>query len=712
MQSLKQRVEAVLRSASPRTLRVMDIVKRLGLRPGQRRLVRHALRELSREGKVHRFKAQRYGILDAPEIVTGKLEIAAKGYGFVRVHSREGVERMADVFIARRNLATGVHGDTVAVRMIRRPGEKPEGRVVEVLARGRAILVGQFQYAKRGGIVIARDQRIGRHVVVSQPPARLHVENGAWVVVKITDWTSGRDPLLGTIVEVLGDKKMPLTDVLLVVRDYGVQPEFPKAVLRAAREVATAIAPEELARRQDFRPLRAITIDPVDAKDFDDALSIEVLENGVFRLGVHIADVSHYVAEGSLIDKEARERGTSIYPVDRVIPMLPDALSNTICSLRPDEDRLTMSVIIDVDSNGQVRDYRFYEAIIRSRFRMTYEEVEAVFDRSDPWILSKYQSVQDDLLALKALSDRLRQVRAARGSLDLDMPETEVIFNSAGQVVDVKRKIRLASHRLVEECMVLANEVVAQHLFWLKIPSLYRVHEKPAREKLERMVPILANLGITLRPSRGKIVEQLQAVLTRAEHLAHGYMIRRLILRAMMRAQYSAENKGHFGIASACYTHFTSPIRRYPDLVVHRILRESMHQRQLTDDRQQELAQGLPAIAQLATDREDRADVIEREAMLVKSLEFMHAFLGEEFEATVSGVANHGVYVELDQYAVEGLIPLRNLPSDSYEYDEERLLLKARKRGITFVLGQRVLVSLERVDLVNRRMDFGFQKIL
>lgn len=712
MQSLKQRIEAVVRAASPNTLRVMDMVKRLGLRPSQRRLVRHALRELTREGKLHRFKGSRYGIPSAPKILTGTLEIAAKGYGFVRVHTREGTERTPDIFIARRNLATAVHGDTVSVRMIRRPGQKAEGRVIEVLQRCRATLVGQFHHAKRGGIVTPRDQRISRPVIVPQPPARLHVKNGDWVVVKITDWGSDGGSLTGAVAEVLGDKQTLLTDVLLVVRDYGVEPEFPKSVLRAAHEVAGVIAPEEVARRQDFRTLRSVTIDPVDAKDFDDALSIEVLENGVFRLGVHIADVSHYVAEGSGIDEEAQERGTSIYPVDRVIPMLPDVLSSNVCSLRPEEDRLTMSVMIDIEPSGRVRDYRFYEAIIRSRFRMTYEEVEAIFDRSDPWILSKYQSVQEDLLALKALSDRLRQVRTARGSLDLDMPETEVLFNSAGEVVDVRRKIRLASHRLVEECMVLANEVVAQHLFWLKIPSLYRVHEKPAREKLERLVPLLATFGITFRPSRGNIVEQLQGVLTRAEHLPHGYMIRRLILRAMMRAQYSAENKGHFGIASGCYTHFTSPIRRYPDLVVHRILRESMRGKELPEDRQQELAHALPAIAQVATEREERADAIETEALLVKSLEFMQAFLGEEFEATVSGVANYGVYVELDRYPVEGLIHQRTLPADAYEYDEERLVLKGRKRGFTFVLGKRVLVLLERVDLVNRRMDFGFRKML
>jgi ribonuclease R len=712
VKSLRAQVEVVLRSASPRTVRVMDIVRQLGLRPDQRRLVRRVLRELVREGKLYQFTGRRYGIIGAPEIVTGTLEIAAKGYGFVRVHSHKETERMADVFIARRNLGTAMHGDTVAVRVVRREGEKPEGRVVEVLERGRTTLVGQFHYAKRGGVVIPRDQRFGRSVIISQVPRRLGVKNGDWVVVKILEWTSGRDPLLGTIVEVLGDEQMAPTDILLVVRDYGVEIEFPDAVIQAARQVATPITPEELTRRQDFRQLRTVTIDPVGAKDFDDALSIEVLENGIYRLGVHIADVSHYVTEGSAVDEEALERGTSIYPVDRVIPMLPDVLSSNMCSLRPDEDRLTLSVIIDVDPNGQVRDYRFYEAVIRSRFRMTYEEVEAIFDRSDPWILSKYQSVQEDLFALKVLSDLLRQVRSERGSLDLDVPETEVLFNSVGQVVDVRRKIRLASHRLVEECMVLANEVVAQHLYWLKIPSLYRVHEKPAHEKLERLVPILANLGITYRPSRGNVVAQLQSVLAQAEQLPHGYMVRRLVLRAMMRAQYSAENKGHFGIASSCYTHFTSPIRRYPDLVVHRILRASMRRGGLTEDRQQELEQRMPVIAALATDREERADAIEMEAILVKLLEFMQAFLGEEFEGTVSGVANYGVFVEVDRYPVEGLVPLRNLPGDSYEYDADRLLLKARKRGISFALGRRVLVTLERVDLVNRRMDFGFIKIL
>ena len=709
IQPMGKQILAFLSSRPNRVYRLAEILKGLGLDSDSRKALRVSLNEMAKKGTLFKFRNKHYGMAKRAVYIEGKIDIAARGYGFVRPENPD-ITNGKDIFIKRRNLSGAMHGDKVVCVVTRESEEGPEGKIIEIREHARKTLAGQIFFEKRGATVIPCNRKIKRVVYIPATAAfRRKARDGDYVLVHIVDYTTPREPLLGEVIDIIGGEGEKGIDVMVLVRDSGGSLVFPDEVLEESEQIEAAIPVSQIRKRLDLRGVRTFTIDPVDAKDFDDALSIERMDNGNYRLGVHIADVSYYVKEGNLTDREAYRRGTSIYPVDRVVPMLPERLSNILCSLRPNEDRLTMSVVAELDVNGNLKDYKITPSIIHSSFRMTYEEVEGILDGTDHYALSIYHSIVDDLLLLKRLTDELFTQRLARGALDLDVSETEVLFNANGEVVDVRRKTRLESHRIVEECMLLGNEIVARHITDSDIPMMYRVHDKPGTTKLKTLSTLLKTLGIDFNPYHKKITVQFQAALEHADKFESGFIARRLILRSMMRAEYSEDNMGHFGLAASCYTHFTSPIRRYPDLIVHRILKNVLG-RGLSEKRIAHYRKMLPECARYCSETERTAADIENESIRIKALEFMKQFLGDHFESVISGVSSQGFWVELERYPVEGFVQIARLPQDRYKYYQESQILKGRKSRNSFSLGAKILVSVDRVDISNRQIDLGFVK--
>ncbi|MGB9690560.1 MAG: ribonuclease R [Candidatus Sumerlaeaceae bacterium] len=738
MEELRAKILDYLAANPHRTVSLNELAKLLGMAAPDKKRLRAVLRQLIAEKRIEKLRGHHYQLPSRKGLVTGVLRTNSKGFGFV-VPDDEYIAANPDaetIFVPLKRMGDALHGDRVLVRVRSHRSEKPEGEIVEVIERGTREVVGTFYYTRHGGRVIPRNERFTRTVATPRPPAGLDVHDGDLVLAEIIEWTPASQPLIGRIREKLGDETTPGIDVTVIIREAGVDPEFPPAVCAEAEKLPRNIGREELQRRTDFRDLVTFTMDGRTAKDFDDALSIERLPDGKWLLGVHIADVSWYVREGTLLDREAYDRATSIYPVDRVVPMLPERLSNDLCSLRPNEDRLTMSCLMEVDERGRVGRYWIHEGIIRSRYRLVYEDVQEFMEgKASPALARQLEPIRKQLEMLYELRRALTAMRRRRGALDLDIPETEIVFAPDGSVADVKRRERVEAHRVVEEAMILANEVVATHLFHLRLPSIYRVHEEPDLDKLRQLMPVLAQLGLRF-PAKGDLPPQaIQEALEKSERLEAGHIARRLILRAMMRARYLEENLGHYGLASTCYTHFTSPIRRYPDLIVHRILRESLAagapasgiyrpprdpehdtgelegqaqtKRYLHPRRVEHWQIFLPAAARHCSERERRAEEIENRATTAKALEFMLGHLGEHFEGIVTSVLTWGFFVELKEKPVEGLVHIRRLEDDFYEYDEERMILVGRHSGNVFRMGQKAVVQVDRVDLAALELDFS-----
>jgi len=706
---MQERILELLKRLAGQTLSLRDIVKRLGLSVSERATVRRLLRSLAAEGKILAFRNQHYSCSAGAGSVVGVLSVTTRGMGFVSPERRlgEGGEtEPPDISIARQNMGSALPDDRVEVHVIREQFGRREGYVVRVLERRSETLVGRFLHQRKGGLVLPRDPRIDRNIVVTHCPPRDVLQDDQWVVARITQWTAWPEPLYGRIEDILGSDGDRGLDVLLIVRDHGVVPEFPGDVEHEAARLSLRLDRSSLENRKDLRDWFVVTIDPEQAKDFDDAVSLEMLDGGRRRLGIHIADVSHYVAEDATVDCEALERGTSIYPVDRVIPMLPERLSSDLCSLRPHEDRLTMSVIVTFDVHGEMLDYDLFRSVIRSRHRLTYRQVQDLFDAAPAQTILSFADAHAMLLAMRDLAATLAARRKNQGSLDLDIPETDVVLDAMGRVGDLRRAERWESHRLIEQFMILANEVVARHLTHRGLPVLYRVHAPPDPEKLERLRPFLKAIGVRLPAGDGPVSQRsLQRILDSLDRLEAGPILHSLVLRAMMRAAYSPKNVGHYGLASSCYCHFTSPIRRYPDLVVHRVLGVLLDHGKVAAEQIGHWREAFDEIARHSSEREERANEIERDAVKVKSLEFMRQFIGEEFDGIVSGVLSFGFFVELVQYPVEGLAHVRELHDDYYRLVEEELSLVGESSGRRFRFGDKVRVVVTRVDLINLEMD-------
>jgi ribonuclease R len=675
-----------------------QLAKRLSVNNADYPEFRKLIGEMLSEGAIVKLRGGRLGVPKEATQVSGTLSVAKGGFGFVAAET--GKE---EIYISPRGMGGAVNGDKVMVRVVSlRKGKSPEGVITKVLERGVSRLVGKLQEERFSFLVVPDDPKLPSQIYI--PANQIgEAKAGQKVLIEITEWRRPPENPEGKIVEILGFPGEKGVDVLSVIREFALPLEFPKEVETQAEEIPPAIPKSEIARRLDLRQKFCFTIDPVDAKDHDDAVSLEVMPNGNYHLGVHIADVSYYVKENSPIDKEALVRGTSVYLPDRVIPMLPEKLSNQICSLRPNEDRLTYSCILELDPQGKTVEYEIKETVIRSKARLNYEEVQRYFDSGQ--ISEGVKELENHLNRMLALSKILLKNREKEGSLDFDIPEAKVVYDQEGHILDIFEVARLESHRLIEEFMLLANQTVALHVSRMSAPFVYRVHDKPDDEKMEQFREMVDRLGYKASLGHPITPKRLQAFLKKIKGTPEEELIDEILLRSLKKAVYQMENIGHFGLAFTHYTHFTSPIRRYPDLIVHRLLKE-LEQGKYPVKRHKELVQNLPKVCQVASDRERAADEAEREALKVKQVEFLKDKVGDVFAGMVSGVMNFGFFVRLEKTLADGLVRYASM-DDYFYFDEKNYQAVGKRSKKKFRLGDKVMVRLIRVDTTANQIDFA-----
>ena len=698
---LKQRKETLLsvigdKQYTPMKLKELAIL--LNVPKGQRDELKEVLDRLLAEGKVSISSKGKYGKPDMYS-VTGTFSAHPKGFGFVTVE-----DRTEDVFIPGEKTAGALHGDTVQIVIDEDgKGRRAEGAVVKIVAHANAEIIGYYQKNKSFGFVIPDNQKITKDLFIPEGKD-MGAVTGHKVVARVTDYGgSGKKPE-GEIVEILGHINDPGTDILSIVRAYGLPEEFPDQVMQQVENIPDHVEPSEWQGRLDLRGLQTVTIDGEDAKDLDDAITISKEDHG-YTLGVHIADVSHYVTEKSPLDVEALRRGTSVYLVDRVIPMLPHKLSNGICSLNQGMDRLALSCIMEIDEQGHVMGHRIAETLINVDRRMTYTAVNAIVTDRDEAVMKEYEEFVPMFDLMKELADILRENRSKRGSIDFDFPESKIILNEKGKPVDIRPYERNAATKIIEDFMLMANETVAEDFFWQELPFLYRTHDNPDPEKMKKLGTFINNFGYSIRTQQGEVYpKELQKLLTKIEGTPEEALISRLTLRSMKQAKYTPYNSGHFGLAAKYYTHFPSPIRRYPDLQIHRIIKENLRGG-LSDKRIAHYEKILPDVAVQSSAMERRADDAERDTEKMKKCEYMSRYIGEEFDGVISGVTNWGLYVELPN-TVEGLIHVNDLNEDYYIFDEEHYELVGELTRKTFKLGQPIRVQVTGTDKLAKTIDF------
>lgn len=664
------------------------------------------LNELEQSGKIILTSTERYGVPERMSLLRGRLQAHAKGFAFLIPDDREH----PDVYIHANDLKSAMNGDTVLVRISSKSsdGGKMEGEVVRIVTRAVTQVVGVFQNHEAYGFVLPDDKRINRDIFIPK-----HAINGAVdgvkVVVKLVSYPEGRAAAEGEIVEILGHKDDPGVDILSIIRKHQLPEGFPEEVLAEADAAPDAITEEEIVQqgRRDLRGLNIVTIDGEDAKDLDDAVNVERLPNGNYRLGVHIADVSYYVRDRSELDKEAYNRGCSVYLVDRVIPMLPHRLSNGICSLNPQVDRLTMSCEMEFNEQMKVVKHDIFTSVIRTKERMTYNNVRKILVDEDPELIERYSDLVEDFRLMRELALKLRNRRMRRGAVDFDFVESKVIVDENGKPVDIVKRERSIAEQIIEEFMLAANETVAEHFHWMKVPFIYRIHEDPDQEKLQNFMAFAANFGHHVK-GRGNAIHPraLQNLLEAIQGTKEQTVLSTMMLRSMKQAKYDAESTGHFGLAAEYYSHFTSPIRRYPDLVIHRVIREVLESGgSLNESRHEQLAGRMADIAQQSSERERVAVDAERDTEALKKAEFMLDKVGEEFEGIISSVTSFGMFIELEN-TVEGLIRLSAMTDDYYHFDEGHMALIGERTSKVYRIGDDVKVRVANVNMDEHTIDF------
>ena len=694
----QEKILGFMSKGAYRPLKLRELAKALKISEEEYGGFRRMIRSMLRDGLLVKVKRGRLGLPEKLNLVVGGLVSTKSGYGFVVPE-----DKSEDVYVRADDVGTALHGDKVVARLrSRRKGPTREGAIIKILKRARTNLVGTYHEGKFFNFVEPDDRRIPRDIYVA-PVNSKEAQDRQKVLISLEEWI---DPHLGPegkIVEVLGYPDDPGMDILTLMKDYGLPLGFPQEVESEVHELPQKIGKKELEKRIDFRNKKCFTIDPADAKDHDDAVSLERKSNGNYLLGVHIADVSNYVKEHSALDREALKRGNSVYLVDRVIPMLPEGLSNDLCSLKPNRNRLTLSCLLELDPEGELVEYQIVEGVIRSKAKLNYDEVQGFFDGGKS--TARLEGLEDDLSEMKKLSQKLLEKRIARGSLDFDLPEAKVILGKDGKVQKIFQVARLESHRLIEEFMLLANKAVARHVSRQALPFLYRVHEEPDQEKMDGFSDFVATLGHSFKTSGRIRPKKIQRFLKSVEGSPEEELINEVLLRSLKKACYQPENIGHFGLAFGHYTHFTSPIRRYPDLLVHRILRE-IQSGEYKFERQSQLLHRLPRIGEITSERERLADEVERESIKIKQIEYMGDKLGEEHEGLISGVIPFGFFVRLDNLLAEGLVRVSSLEDDYYIHDERKHRWVGRHNKRVFKLGDRVKVLVARVDKEEREIDF------
>jgi ribonuclease R len=688
-----------------------ELLQRLKIPRDQRPTFTHLLQDLVASGALVQTRGNRYGLPDRMNLVVGKVTTNPRGFGFV-VPDRPIEEADGDLYIAGSNLNQAIHGDRVIARVERIGPRGAEGRIVRILERGSSSVVGRFDVDDSGlGYVVPFDRRVimDIHIPATEGGS---AERGDMVVVEITRWpTSARGPI-GRVSAVLGDIDEPGVDTEIIIRKYGIPDEHGEEAIAEARRLGSQVPDGDVRGRTDFRPLVTVTIDGEHARDFDDAITIERLANGNFWLGVHIADVAHYVPEGSALDEAAFERGTSVYFPERAVHMFPSDLATGLCSLNPQVDRLVQSCLMEIDRRGDVVRYELHDGVIHSNARMTYADVNAILTDRDPAVIARYAALVPMFETMRDLFDILNGRRRRRGSIDFDLKEPEIVLDDEGLVEEIVALERNVAHRIIEEFMLVANETVAHHLHEHEVPTLYRIHEEPDPLKVEEFEEFISTLGYALgAPAEDVRPRHFQKLVERMRGTPEEKAIAFLMLRTMQKARYDPQNLGHFGLAAASYTHFTSPIRRYPDLVVHRTLRES-RRAAMDADRREQLTEDLPEIARHTSERERRADEAERELVQWKKVRFMADKVGDEFEGYITGVTAFGLFIELIEHFVEGLVHVSTMADDYYRFVERAHILKGENTGKVYRLGDRVGVQVVKVDMERRQVDLALVEIL
>jgi len=686
-----------LMNAAGRPLYLREMFHLAGVSAGEKGTARAAVADLVRRGKLVLLKGDRYGVSDLMHLVTGRLSVHPDGFGFVQLETGKG----PDIFIPARGLKGAVHSDRVVVRIERGRGKRQEGTVLRVLERGLKRVVGTFQRGRSVSKVIPEDERLPFEVLIPQRLAAA-AKKGQVVVAEIDEYPEeGRNPE-GRIIEVLGDPDDLRVQAKIVIHKHDLPHDFSPEVQRQAAGMPAEVLPEDMKGRKDLRDLPLVTIDGEQAQDFDDAVSVKKTRTG-YILTVAIADVGHYIGEGSPIDQDAQDRGTSVYFPNDVVPMLPEVLSNRLCSLVPDQDRLAVIVRISFDRNGRVRRTVFMKAVIRSHRRFTYNEVSRILSGADP---EPGTGVRRHLLHLKwmaELADALHAGRAARGTIDFDLPEPKIIIGLRGNMEDIVRRERNIAHLIIEEFMIAANEAVADFLARNGIPTLYRIHGDPDPDKLKDFVQFASGLGIDVALPEEPTPQWCQDVLKLVAGQPQEYVVNTILLRTMQQAVYAPDNTGHFGLASPTYLHFTSPIRRYPDLLVHRILKGNLKQKR---KRPVYLHEDLQTVGQQCSRRERVAMEAEREVLDRLKVRFMADKVGEIYEGVISGVTSFGFFVELGNIFVEGAVRLVDLADDYYVLDQARHRLVGRRTHKVFQIGQPVTVRVKAVNIARRHVNF------
>ena len=672
--------------------------------------LREVLDALLAKGKIQLSKRGKYSI-GKPKLMTGRFVANQHGFGFVEV---EGMEE--DLFIGDREIHGAMHGDTVTVELMSgKHGKRQEAKVVNVLERATTKLVGRFDLVNQNfGFVIPDDKHFLEDIFVPLERSKGAV-NGHKVVVQLTDYgTKGKSPE-GKIIEIIGHVGDPGVDILSIVKNYDLPLEFPEKVLNQVEKVPSEVSEADCKGRTDLRDVCMVTIDSEDAKDLDDAVSLKYV-NGIYELGVHIADVTNYVQENSALDREALNRGTSVYLVDRVIPMLPHKLSNGICSLNASVDRLALSCTMYVNDKGDVVNHRLEKSVIRVNQRMSYTGVNAILNQLDietspakAEIEAADTETREMLMQMGELSVLLQKKRRKRGSIDFDFPETKMILDENGHPIEIKPYERNTATKLIEEFMLLANETVAQAYFWMQLPFVYRCHENPDPERIQKLAIFIRNFGYNIKIKSEEVhPKELQKLIEAVEGTPEEDLICRLTLRSMKRAKYATVGTGHFGLACKYYCHFTSPIRRYPDLQIHRIIKENLNGN-MPQSRFEYYEQILPEVAKRSSEMERRADDAERDTEKLKKVEYMQNHIGEVFEGVISGISNWGIYVELPS-TIEGLIHVSQLTGDFYHYDEKNYEMIGEATNQKYQLGQKIMVQVQGTDMESRTIDFVLPK--
>lgn len=659
------------------------------------------LEGLEKEGIIIKAKNDRYGLIDNDYLITGKLDAHEKGFGFLISQDKE----RADIFIPAENMNGAMNGDKVIVNITRRKqGDKrEEGEVLRILERSNTTIVGTFEDNKSFGFVVPDDHKIGYDIFIPKAKTK-GAKTNQKVVVEITTWPEPRRNPEGKVLEVLGYLSEKGTDILSIIRQFDLPEEFPKPVKRIAEEIEQEIDPEEAKRRVDLRDLNTFTIDGFDAKDIDDAVSIEIKENGNYKLGVHIADVSHYVKTNSILDKEAYKRGNSVYLIDRVIPMLPTELSNGICSLNPNVERFCLSVFMEIDKNGKVIDNQIVEGLMTSKQRLEYDDVSDLLENDDKEAKEKLKNVADDLKLMEELTHILYAKRERRGSIDFEFPEAKIILDEKGIPVEIRKEERRIANKLIEEFMLVCNETIGERFFWSDIPFLYRTHGEPSPERIASFSKLIYNFGYTLKGEQEIHPKELQLLTKEIKGKKEEALISTLMLRSMKKAIYSSEPGIHFGLAADYYSHFTAPIRRYSDLIVHRIIKDHINGR-LNQKMYTSLEKKLPEIADQTSMTEKRAEEAEREVEDMKKAQYMSKFIGDEFEGIISSLTNFGMFIQLEN-TIEGLVHFNNMLDDYYDFDEENYYIIGERTKKQYKLGDQVKVKVIDANIARRNIDF------